>query len=254
MGNLLNYKGTVQVRPTWITDAHIVDRQSDGSPKLVVGVTGAKTVAGSFADYEERRLCPHATYDAETDTMYQHIPNDKKALIVSDHLPKSPASIGTSFWVLVVGLEAHHMPKDQVKSTAKMIKKITEELDIPLEFGEFLSQGVAMHSRVITYADWKKTSGVISTTVTPQTQFASFLPEEVEEMKIALKIKKSTKVPSPDEIEIVQPEPKEEVVEEAPKETVVEEEKVIEIPEEAVNVEEVHAIAEALKAIGNVRG
>tara|TARA_B100000497_G_C7271437_1_gene189916 strand:+ start:205 stop:363 length:159 start_codon:yes stop_codon:yes gene_type:complete len=37
-------------------------------------------------------------------------------------------------------------------------------------------------------------------------------------------------------------------------EPVVEEEKIIEIPEEAVNVEEVHAIAEALKAIGNVRG
>ena len=35
---------------------------------------------------------------------------------------------------------------------------------------------------------------------------------------------------------------------------VVEEEKIIEIPEEAVNVEDVHAIAEALKAIGNVRG
>ena len=39
-------------------------------------------------------------------------------------------------------------------------------------------------------------------------------------------------------------------------EPVVEEKKevVIEVPEEAVNVEEVHAIAEALKAIGNVRG
>tara|TARA_B100001059_G_scaffold167067_1_gene166676 strand:+ start:94 stop:252 length:159 start_codon:yes stop_codon:yes gene_type:complete len=37
-------------------------------------------------------------------------------------------------------------------------------------------------------------------------------------------------------------------------EPVVEEEKITEIPKEAVNVEEVHAIAEALKAIGNVRG
>ena len=35
----------------------------------------------------------------------------------------------------------------------------------------------------------------------------------------------------------------------------VEEEQVVkEVPDEAVNVEEVHAIAEALKAIGNIRG
>lgn len=35
---------------------------------------------------------------------------------------------------------------------------------------------------------------------------------------------------------------------------VIEEEKIVEVPPEAVNVEEVHAIAEVLKAIGDIRG
>lgn len=208
MGNLLEYKGTVEVRPTWITDSHIVDRQSEGSAKIVVGVTGAKTVAGTFKDYEDRRLCPHATYDAETDTMYQHIPLDKRALIVADHLPKSPASISTSYWILVVGLEAHPLGEEKLAAIAKMLKAVSKELEVDLQFGEFPSQGVAVHNRVIRYENWGKTSGIVSITATPDCQFASLGPEEAFEIEALLKLKKKTVVPTPDEIEIVKPKPK----------------------------------------------
>jgi len=89
-----------------------------------------------------------------------------------------------------------------------MLKTLCKELEVDLQFGEFASQGVAVHNRVIRYEHWGKTSGIVSIAATPDCQFASFGPEEVFEMEALLKLKKKNVVPTPDEIEIVKPKPK----------------------------------------------
>ena len=205
---------TTVVKPNWLLIDHLQPRTQEGAPLLVVGTANAVNPQYALREYENKKMCPHATIDVDTGQIYQHIPFEFAALTVPEHTAFKPAFTTTSYWVMLGCLAGHVLTDKQVKNVAKVIKDLTKKLEVPLEFSEFPPpQSSVALSSVVNATQWEEAGGVIASTITPNCAWPSIQQCCADAIQVELKLKKRLDIPNADEVEFVQPEP--EVDEEA---------------------------------------
>jgi len=202
-----NEKITV-VKPNWLQIEHLKPRDAEGAVLLVLGTANAFGPQAALREYENKRMCPHATLDIDTGQLYQHIPWEFGALTVPDATAFKPAFSTTSYWVMLGCSAGHVLTEDQVKTVAKVIKDLAKKLEVPLEFSEFPPpQSSVALSSVVNANQWEEAGGVISSTITPNSHWPSLQQCCADALQVELKLKTKLEFPNPDEVEFKQPEP-----------------------------------------------
>jgi hypothetical protein len=205
---------TTVVKPNWLLIDHLQPRTQEGAPLLVLGMANAANPQYALREYENKRMCPHATIDIDTGQIYQHIPFEFAALTVPEHTAFKPAFTTTSYWVMLGCLAGHVLTDKQVKIVAKTIKDLANKLEVTLEFSDFPPpQSSVALSSVVSATQWDEAGGVIASTLTQNSAWPSIQQCCADAIQVELKLKKKLDFPTADEVEFVQPEP--EVDEEA---------------------------------------
>ena len=200
---------TTVVKPNWLQIEHLLPRTQEGAPLLVIGTANAADPQSALREYENKRMCPHATLDINTGQLYQHIPWEFAALTVPEATAFKPAFTTTSYWVMLGCLAGHVLTEDQVKTVSKAIKELAKKLEVPLEFSEFPPpQSSVALSSVVNANQWEEAGGVIASTITPNCEWHSLQQCCADAIQVELKLKKKLDFPNPDEIDFKQPEPK----------------------------------------------
>ena len=232
-----NEKITV-VKPNWLQIEHLKPRDAEGAALLVLGTANAFGPQAAVREYENKRMCPHATLDIDTGQLYQHIPWEFGALTVPDATAFKPAFTTTSYWIMLGCLAGHVLTEDQVKTVAKVIKDLAKKLEVPLEFSDFPPpQSSVALSSVVNANQWEEAGGVIASTITPNSQWPSLQQCCADALQVELKLKTKLEFPTADQVEFVKPEINEDEFVAAQKED-VEEAKVTEALEKMVKASE----------------
>ncbi len=226
------------VKPNWLQIEHLQPRKQEGAPLLVIGTANAVDPQSALREYENKRMCPHATLDVNTGQLYQHIPFEFAALTVPEATAFKPAFTTTSYWIMLGCLAGHVLTEKQVKVVAKAIKDLSKKLEVPLEFSDFPPpQSSVALSSIVNGTQWEEIGGVIASTLTPNCEWHSIQQDCANAIQVELKLKKKLEVPTADEVDFVQPEPE-----------VNEEEENAKAQEEAENVKVTEALEEMVKA------
>jgi len=228
-----NEKITV-VKPNWLQIEHLQPRKQEGAALLVIGMANAADAQTALTEYENKKMCPHATLDINTGQLYHHIPWEFAALTVPESVAFKPAFTTTSYWIMLGCLAGHVLTEDQVKTVSKVIKDLAKKLEVTLEFSEFPPpQSSVALSSVVNATQWEEVGGVIASTITPNSHWPSMQQCCADQIQIELKLKKKLEIPTADQVEFVQPELNEDEFEADQKED-KEEEKVTETLEKMV--------------------
>jgi hypothetical protein len=212
-----NDKTTV-VKPNWLQIEHLQPRTAEGPPLLVIGTANAYDAQAALQEYQNKRMCPHATLDIDTGQLYQHIPFEFAALTVPEATPFKPAFTTTSYWLMLGCLAGHILTEKQVKVVAKVVKDLAKKLEIPLEFSDFPPpQSSVAISSVVNATQWEEAGGIIASTITPNCAWPSIQQCCADAIQVELKVKKKLDVPTPDEVDFAQAQPEVDEVTEAAK-------------------------------------